>query len=54
LDIFAELLLALKQAGTPIPTHDIWIAAAAIELGCVLVTYDKHFLNMKQLRLWKG
>ena len=54
LNIFAELMTELKHAGTPIPTHDVWIAAAAIELGCTLVSYDKHFLAVKKVRLWKA
>jgi tRNA(fMet)-specific endonuclease VapC len=33
----------LRQAGTPIPTHDLWIAASAVEHGLRLVTTDGHF-----------
>ena len=50
--IFSDLQLALKQNGTPIPTHDIWIAAIAIETGSVVVTYDRHFLNVVKARVW--
>ena len=36
----------LKKNGTPIPTNDIWIAAATLEVGGVLFTHDRHFLNI--------
>ncbi len=36
----------LKKNGTPIPTNDIWIAAATLEAGGVLFTHDRHFLNI--------
>lgn len=51
--IYSTLLLDLKQRGTPIPTHDIWIAAIAIETGGVILTYDKHFLNITKARVWR-
>ena len=34
---------SLKRNGTPIPENDIWIAAAALETGCRIVSYDGHF-----------
>ncbi|HKK78875.1 MAG TPA: type II toxin-antitoxin system VapC family toxin [Phaeodactylibacter sp.] len=52
-EIFSELFLALKKKGKPIPTHDIWVAACAVETGSVLVSYDKHFLEIDKLRFWK-
>ena len=39
----------LKKNGTPIPTNDIWIAAATFEVGGVLFTHDRHFLNIPML-----
>ena len=51
-DIYAELLLSLKQKGKSIPTNDIWIAAVAVETGSVIITYDKHFLYIDQVRIW--
>ena len=50
--IFSELQLDLRQKGTAIPTHDIWIAAIAIETGSVVVTYDRHFLKVVKARVW--
>lgn len=40
---FAEIVVDLRRAGTPLPTNDIWIAASAIRAGAVVVTYDRHF-----------
>jgi len=53
IDIFVDLFDYLRNQGTPIPIHDVWIAALTIEYGCSLITYDKHFLNLPQLRVWK-
>lgn len=36
----------LKRNGTPIPTNDIWIAAATLEVGGVLFTRDRHYLKI--------
>jgi tRNA(fMet)-specific endonuclease VapC len=42
-DRFGRIAAALRKAGTPIPTNDVWIAAHAFESGAELVTFDKHF-----------
>lgn len=42
-DRFGRIAAALRKAGQPIPTNDIWIAAHAFETGAELVTYDTHF-----------
>lgn len=34
---------SLKKNGTPIPENDIWIAAATLETGARLVSYDTDF-----------
>jgi tRNA(fMet)-specific endonuclease VapC len=41
--IYAEIIVALRAAGTPVPTNDIWIAAVAAREGGHVVTYDSHF-----------
>ncbi len=51
-DIFGQLKNTLRQAGTPLPINDVWIAAQALETGSVLITYDKHFSAIPGLRLW--
>ena len=42
-DRFGRIAAALRKAGTPIPSNDIWIAAQAFESGTEVVTFDKHF-----------
>lgn len=49
---FGELKSVLKKQGTPIPLNDIWIAAQCVELGAVLVTFDRHFSQIPGLRIW--
>ncbi len=41
--IYAELVVDLRKAGTPLPTNDIWIAAIAAQAGATMLTYDAHF-----------
>ena len=43
---YSKIFNQLKKNGTPIPTNDIWIAAATLEAGGVLFTNDRHFLNI--------
>lgn len=40
---YGEIVAQLKNKATPIPTNDIWIAAATFETGSHLLTYDTHF-----------
>jgi tRNA(fMet)-specific endonuclease VapC len=40
---FAEIVAELRKAGTPLPTNDIWIAAAAARNGATVLTCDEHF-----------
>lgn len=42
-DRFGRIASALRRAGTPIPSNDIWIAAHTFESGAELVTFDGHF-----------
>jgi tRNA(fMet)-specific endonuclease VapC len=51
-EVFGMVKTSLKQAGTPIPINDVWIASHALEAGAVVVTYDKHFAMVPGLRLW--
>lgn len=43
--LFAEL----KRAGTPVPVNDIWIAAATLDCGGHLLTFDRHFGRIPSL-----
>ena len=47
--IYAEIVLALRAAGTPVPTNDIWIAAVAAREGVHVVTYDAHFASIARV-----
>jgi predicted nucleic acid-binding protein len=40
---YAEIFAALRTAGRPIPTNDLWIAALARQHRLLLVTFDRHF-----------
>jgi tRNA(fMet)-specific endonuclease VapC len=40
---YADLVVDLRKAGTPLPTNDIWIAALAVREGATVITYDRHF-----------
>ena len=48
--IYAEMIVSLRQAGTPVPSNDVWIAAAAVQAGVPVVTYDGHFKSILQVR----
>jgi len=47
--IYAEITVALRRAGTPLPTNDIWIAAAAANTGATVLTYDGHFRDIARV-----
>jgi len=51
-EIYGHLFAALKRNGTPLPLNDIWIAAQTMELGAVLISYDKHFKNISGIRIF--
>ena len=42
-EFYASILHDLKEAGTPIPTNDIWIAAVAFQHGYKIFSKDHHF-----------
>ena len=48
---FADVYTALRRAGTPTPTNDIWIAASALEHDLELWTRDAHFDKVPGLRV---
>ena len=49
-EFYARVFSFLKSAGTPIPTNDIWIAAAVLETGGLLITTDRHFIALPLIR----
>jgi len=46
---YAEIVVDLRRAGSPVPTNDIWIAATAARAGAVVVTYDEHFGKIRRV-----
>jgi len=48
-NFYSQIYSSLRNKGKPIPSNDIWIAAAALENGCVLCSYDKHFKEIEGL-----
>lgn len=48
---YASIYLALRNAGTAIPTNDMWIAATAMQHGLALFSYDKHFHAIEGLQV---
>jgi|688.fasta_scaffold08997_4 predicted nucleic acid-binding protein len=47
---YADIRTALRRAHTPIPYHDIWIAALAEQHGLDVVSRDGHFDNIPGIR----
>lgn len=50
-ECYAAILAHLLDAGTPVPTNDLWIAAAAMRMGLALLTLDAHFDRIPQIRV---
>ena len=48
-DRYGHPVKTIRKQGTPIPTNAIWIAAATLETGSRLVTYDGHFIHIPGL-----
>jgi tRNA(fMet)-specific endonuclease VapC len=40
---YAQIVVELRKAGTPVPTNDIWIAATAARTGALVLSFDRHF-----------
>lgn len=47
--VYASLYRQLRKQGTPIPTHDLWIAALVLEHSLTLFSRDQHFDHLPQL-----
>lgn len=46
---YGEIFAALRRAGTPIPTNDVWIAAVTQVAGAHLLTFDADFAHVPGL-----
>lgn len=47
--VYAEIVVSLRESGTPLPTNDIWIAACAAAVGTGVLTYDDHFRRIRRV-----
>jgi len=47
--LYAEILVALRRRGTPLPTNDIWVAACAARSGAAVLTFDDHFAAIERV-----
>lgn len=48
-ELYAELTVAQRKAGRPVPANDLWIAATAIRHGATVLTYDAHFGSIERV-----
>ena len=46
---YAAVYRQLRRQGTPIPTHDLWIAALVLQHDLVLHSRDRHFEHLPQI-----
>jgi predicted nucleic acid-binding protein len=46
---YAVIFASLRQAGTPISSNDLWIAATAMQYGLQIVTTDMDFRRVGQV-----
>jgi predicted nucleic acid-binding protein len=46
---YAELRVALRRAGRPIPANDAWIAALALQHRLPVLSRDQHFDSVPDL-----
>ena len=47
---YAQIRTELKKAGRPIPSNDLWIAALSRQHRLPLMTQDKHFDAVRDLK----
>jgi predicted nucleic acid-binding protein len=47
---YAMVRIGLKAKGTPIPANDAWIAALALQHKLPVLSRDRHFDAVSQLR----
>lgn len=47
--IYGEIVVDLRRKGTPLPTNDVRIAAAAARAGAAVPTFDAHFREIARI-----
>lgn len=50
---YGKIKAALRKKGKPIPENDIWIAAITIRNDLTVVTRDRHFNEIDDLKIKK-
>ena len=50
-EVYARLYVQLRDAGTPIPANDLWIASLAVQHQLGLMTRDSHFAKVPQVSI---
>ena len=53
-EVYARVFQQLRTDARPIPTNDIWIAAACIQHQLPLVSLDSYFAHVAGLRSARG
>ena len=53
-ELFALVKDTPKRKGNPITVNDIWIVAACMETGAILLSRDQHFSTIDGLLVWQG
>lgn len=48
-ELFGALVADLRRRGRPLPSNDIWIAAASLRHSAPLLTWDAHFREIPVL-----
>jgi tRNA(fMet)-specific endonuclease VapC len=51
--VYGEVKAGLVKIGVNIPENDLWIASTALEKNMTLVSFDRHFQNIKRLKLYE-
>jgi len=41
--VYAEIVVAQRRTGRPLPSNDLWVAAAAARAGAPVLSFDDHF-----------
>ncbi len=47
---YADLRVALRRAGTPIPSNDLWIAAQSRQYDLPILSRHQHFERVHEVR----
>jgi len=49
---YGEVKNKVLKTGFTLPENDLWIAATAIKNDLIVMTYDNHFINIPDLKLY--